>query len=280
MSKYADDGFKNVILSQWACDADSLLEPLSAEKCSRQTSFVGTATPKRKTYIKELAKRGIIVECFGQGWSNGPVDTISVKQIIRESIISLNFSSNNNFLGNRQRQLKARTFEVPGAGGFLLTEDADDLDRYFTPNVDVATFRSIDELQSQIHYFTQHPSARDTIAQSGHRRAAQEHTYEQRLTRVLDFACAKRTTSNDCTSTTNAKSINWAQFHEAERQYLSNMPLLKALSTLELLCSVCWGPKRGRRALRRMLFEACWRLNGAATYCASGLPGRIFYDVS
>ena len=41
-----------------------------------------------------------------------------------------------------------------------------------------------------------------------------------------------------------------------------------------------WGERRGERAARRLLFELSWRLCGAATYRASGLPGRLFYRAS
>jgi spore maturation protein CgeB len=41
-----------------------------------------------------------------------------------------------------------------------------------------------------------------------------------------------------------------------------------------------WGQPRGTRAARRVLFELSWRLFGAHTYRAAGLPGRLFYRES
>jgi spore maturation protein CgeB len=41
-----------------------------------------------------------------------------------------------------------------------------------------------------------------------------------------------------------------------------------------------WGPRRGRRAARRLLFELSWRIAGARTYGAAGWPGRMFYRES
>ena len=44
---------------------------------------------------------------------------VKIPEIMRQSVISLNFSNS-----RQGRQIKARTFEVPGAGGFLMTETA------------------------------------------------------------------------------------------------------------------------------------------------------------
>lgn len=280
VQRYANDGISQVLLTQWACDSGNLLSPLPAAQCCRKISFVGTATRERRAWIADLAKRGVHVDCFGHGWPHGPVDGSVIRRIVRESVISLNFSGNRGIFGHRQRQLKARTFEVPGAGGFLLTEDADGLDRYFTPGMDVATFRSLDELQNQIDHFTNDVGARDDIARSGHARAAREHTYEQRLADVLEFACARRDAAVDRTCTAPAPTIDWSRYEEAERRYARATPLRGVLQPIELLCQACWGPVRGRRAFRRILFETCWRLDGASVYSASGLPGRLFYDVS
>ena len=44
--------------------------------------------------------------------------------------------------------------------------------------------------------------------------------------------------------------------------------------------SLVFGRQRGARAARRLVYELSWRLGGAATYGAGGLPGRLFYAES
>jgi spore maturation protein CgeB len=56
------------------------------------------------------------------------------------------------------------------------------------------------------------------------------------------------------------------------------MHLLRAMLVAPL--SLIFGPRRGARAARRILFELSWRVAGAKTYSASGWPGRIFYRES
>jgi spore maturation protein CgeB len=44
--------------------------------------------------------------------------------------------------------------------------------------------------------------------------------------------------------------------------------------------SLVFGKGRGARAARRFVYELSWRLAGATTYRARGLPGRLFYAES
>lgn len=106
---------------------------------------------------------------------------------MRESVISLNFANSRG-----ADQIKARCFEVPGAGGFLLTEAVRGLERFYRPGEEIAMFKGEDELLSQIQHYLAHPEERDRIAIAGQRRTARDHTYERRLSTVLDFACAAR----------------------------------------------------------------------------------------
>ena len=56
-------------------------------------------------------------------------------EVFSRSRINLNLSNASNPWWRRWRrrrdQIKGRNFEVPGCGGFLLTQPADDLERYF-----------------------------------------------------------------------------------------------------------------------------------------------------
>jgi spore maturation protein CgeB len=56
---------------------------------------------------------------------------------------------------------------------------------------------------------------------------------------------------------------------------------LKAVRAfLTLPAVILFGPARGPRAARRLLFELSWRLCGPRTYSAQGWPGRLFYRES
>ena len=283
-TRYQHDGIRHVLLTQWAANAASSQPPLPAAECQYLVSFVGTAHGKRRAWIDALRRRGIDVACFGHGWSHGSVAADDIPRVIRDSVISLNFSNSalvwNGLLPHRTNQIKARTFEVPGAGGFLLTEWADCVDHYYTPGRDIVIFHSMDELVCKIRHYLAHPAERDAIAQAGYKRTCAEHTYDQRLAEVLEFALCQHEEYFARRDVSPTGQIDWARFEEATQHHMMDRKLLLLKRALVAACSVVWGPVRGPRAARRLVLELSWRLAGARTYSAAGLPGRMFYEVS
>lgn len=283
-ARYRRDGMSHILLTQWAANAANLQPPLPAAEYQYAVSFVGTAHGKRRSWIDALGRRGIKVACFGHGWPHGPVAADDIPHIVRNSVISLNFANSPTAwrIGplRQTNQIKARTFEVPGVGGFLLTEWADGLDQYYTPGQDIEVFYSLGELADKIRYYLVHPAERDAIAQAGYERTCVEHTYDQRLTEMLDFALRQREKYFAYQGVIPTGQIDWARFEEVAQQHRDDIKLLILKRGLVAICSAIWGPVRGPRAARRLVFELSWRLVGARTYSAAGWPGRMFYNVS
>lgn len=282
--RYQADGLRRVLLTQWAANEAGLQPPLAAAECRYPVSFVGTAHGERKGWIEALRQQGLEVACFGYGWPQGPVAAEEIPRIIRQSAISLNFANSPSRwrIGpfRQANQIKARTFEVPGAGGFLLTEWADNLDLYYTPGQEIEIFQGVGELAEKIRYYLAHPHARDAIAQAGFERTCTEHTYQQRLSQVLDFALQQREAYFASCKFTSSGRIDWQKFEAAVQRHPLDSKTRFLKRTLEMICSAIWGPVRGPRAARRLVFELSWRLAGAQTYSAAGLPGRMFYPAS
>jgi spore maturation protein CgeB len=267
VARYHQDGVPNVLLTQWAANSEMLQEPLPASLCRYKVSFVGAAHGDRKQRISELKSLGIEVNCFGHGWANGSVAVEEIPRIIQESVISLNFA--NAYKG--PNQVKARTFEVPGSGGFLLTEYALGLEHCYIFDEEIAVFFSVEDLAEKIKYFLEYPEKRDVIAQAGFTRTKLEHTYDLRMKKLLDFAISSR---DDCLK--NNAEITQTSFEPVLAKYSLNTPLRLFRTLLILICTLIYGQKRGFRAARRLLFEAGWRLSGKDNFTASGLPGRLF----
>jgi spore maturation protein CgeB len=99
---------------------------------------------------------------------------------------------NGSFLGQPQvtpeifpKQIKGRNFEIPGCGGFLLTEEVIHLEKYYEVDKEVGCFRDTDELIDKVCYYLRHQDEVDTIAQAGYERTLKAHTYVHRLTEVF-----------------------------------------------------------------------------------------------
>jgi len=275
----AKEGFENFVLTQWAANSAVMAEPLPAEQCSHAVSFVGSAYGNRIEWIAALNERGIAVECFGYGWPNGPVAAEEIPRIMRGSLLSLNFGDSGVVIQGgvprRSRQIKARVFEVPGAGGLLLTEPAEHLDEYFLSGEEIVVFENIESLADTIRALLADPEKRDAIARAGHARCRREHSYEARFSALLDaaFACRRKDSAAQM-------GIDFVAFEGLASRYRSGHALKLLRGFLLLPCRLVWGRERGPRAARRLLFELSWRLLGDKTYRASGLPGRLFYHES
>lgn len=217
VKKYHDIGYKNVILSQFACNIN-LFKKLSLKK-DIDVSFVGQPNPWRRFVIEYLRKNGINVQCYGFGWPNGRLTVAGIVDIFNRSKINLNLSNSIKFdwqyltsinLGwdrkisiirnlysifgpqlntllspKRSEQIKARIFEITGSGGFMMTYDVKHQDRYFNPDQDFVTYSNLGDLLNKTNYYLKHNVERERIADIGYKKTISKHTYEQRFKDIL-----------------------------------------------------------------------------------------------
>jgi spore maturation protein CgeB len=270
VKNYLRDGIHNVLLTQWASIPGNLFRPRPASKCTYLVSFIGAAHGNRKKQISFLRASGIDVTCFGHGWPAGPIEFNRIPEIMNESIINLNFANSRGL-----NQIKARIFEVLGAGGFLLTESAPGIERYYLPDKEIVIFNGVRDLVEKIKYFLSHLDQRDQIAIAGFLRTEKDHTYDIRMRDILDFALNSR----EILAQRNLQNPQLS-LEEVLRKHKITFALKILRLTLVLPCKMIWGKRRGPRVARRLLFELSCRLVGAKTYTSGGWVGRIFYNES
>ncbi len=82
-------------------------------------------------------------------------------------------------------QIKGRNFEVPGTGGFLLTQHAAHLEDYYELGKEVVNFHSTEEMIEKIRYYLTHEDERTAIAEAGYQRTLSNHTYQQRFNDIF-----------------------------------------------------------------------------------------------
>jgi spore maturation protein CgeB len=266
-------GLDNVMLSQWAASRAQLQEPLPSSECAYDVTFVGNLYGDRAQWIGALRQAGIDVQCFGHGTEHGVVPAQKIPDLYRRSRISLGFTGAGDgalWFGASGGQIKARTFEVPGAGGFLLSQGASGIDRYYTAGEEIATFVTPDELTAQVRYYLANPQQRDAIAQAGHRRTSEQHTYDIRFADILERL-------SRCVP---APALASPSLTEATERHRIGVFLGGLRRALVGLMTAMFGAARGPRAARRFVYELSWRLVGEGTYRAAGWPGRLFFRES
>lgn len=213
VSRYHHAGIRNVILSQWAFN--HFVPGNDGASQDLGVTFVGQVHSTRQALVHRLQREGIDVKAWGKGWPAGRLGGGDLATLYARSAINLNFSESSVVLDLRsvakifisrraddsmhlrgiramagharhvlrrpRPQIKGRTFEVPGAGGFLLTGAAEHLDSYLVPGKEVAVFHDADELVERTRYYLSNPEEREAVRRAGHERVLREHTYEQRF---------------------------------------------------------------------------------------------------
>ena len=78
-----------------------------------------------------------------------------------------------------------RTFEVPGCGGFLLTERSEEQLEFFEEGKEIACFSTPEELREKIEFYLPRDELRRKMAEAAHKKVAEGHTYLDRVKLIL-----------------------------------------------------------------------------------------------
>lgn len=219
VGKYEKIGYHNAILSQWGCN-HFLYRPQQLPFLY-DVSFVGQAYGERKKIIEKLKAEGVRVQVYGQGWNTGRLSQEEMINLFSQSRINLNLANASIKSGNRwlnlidrkalyapgiQRywrkvrsnlpefffnsrpiyQIKGRNFEVPGCGGFLVTDYVAGLERYYELQKEIVCYQYDRDIFSKIvHYLINHDLAQ-AIAKAGYQRTINEHTYVHRFNQIFE----------------------------------------------------------------------------------------------
>jgi spore maturation protein CgeB len=124
-------------------------------------------------------------------WLQSPIRQFHQKHYVAEEEKSRAFNAAKIVLNNlhfAEKSMNARSFEAAGCGAFQIMDRQPDLQDFFVPEEEVVTFDSLDELKTKIRFYLRHDSERERIARRGFERAHRDHTYERRLSRMLEVA--------------------------------------------------------------------------------------------
>ena len=85
----------------------------------------------------------------------------------------------------RRGGLNTRSFEIPAAGGFELTDYVPEMESLLEPGREVVVYRSPEEARNLAQHYVKVEDERRRIAEAGHRRVLAEHTYRHRMQTLL-----------------------------------------------------------------------------------------------
>lgn len=196
-------GVNNYIYLPMAADPDfhKPMEtgPVDRSRWGSDISFMGAGYPNRRQAFRELTSYDFKI--WGTEWDGDPVLAPHVQmegrrisseecvKIFNSSKINLNLHStlDSEQLVKPGDFVNPRTFELASCGAFQLVDRRGLMDELFGPD-ELATFSSMTELKDKIDYFLHDHQGRESFAAKARQRVLREHTYEQRMKDLVDFA--------------------------------------------------------------------------------------------
>lgn len=152
---------------------------------------VKTAEQERIRFLKALSQQFNVDIYTGSDTSSMPrihnrgfAKTLTEMPIIfNQSKINLNLTAKSIRSG-----LSLRVFDVLGCEGFLITNYQEELPEHFAIGEDLEAYDSLDDLLAKCEYYLSHEQDRKEIAHNGFEKVKQYHTYDTRLTQILEIA--------------------------------------------------------------------------------------------
>lgn len=164
-------GIRGVTWLPLACDPD--LHGRREVENRYDVCFVGNLFPGRRAELVRRMQQEFPRHFVGQRYFDQMAEVYSASRIV------LNQSLEND--------INMRVFEALASGSLLITNDLADngLRELFHDGVHLVTFQTPDELVERIHFYLDHPEAREAIARVGRDEVVAHHTYRHRMEKLL-----------------------------------------------------------------------------------------------
>ncbi len=170
--------------------------PNPASRFAGLASFVGFGEQDRFEKLNHLAKNGIRVDVWGNGWTAAmraaahdqlvihayPIFGLDYIDALSNSAISFCF------LRKLNRDVHtSRTFEIPACGGFMLAERTDEHLQYFEEDTEAVYFGDADELLEKTRIYLSDSDSRNAIAAAGRQRCLDsDYSYHRLVKQMIE----------------------------------------------------------------------------------------------
>lgn len=191
----------------------TVLKLVYDQKFKADISFIGTLLPEKRRFFKEHVyplRKSYDVRLYGQDWTlyqrirgwiqrggqyfnipylrdfNKPkLQLEDEAKIYNSSVISINVHED--YQKKYGGDCNERTFKIPLAGGFEITDDVACIRKYFKEGEEIIIAKDKKDWFEKIDYYMKNPEKRLAIIEAGRRRVLAEHTYHNRVERILEI---------------------------------------------------------------------------------------------
>ncbi len=200
-----ESGFKKAEWLPFCCDPQvHVPQGLSSDEkksYGHDVVFVGSYYPNRKDMFEALSD--VDLGIWGALWDRLPIDSAIRSKVVglhtdvsvwtkiysaAKIVLAVHFYQE----GVPCDQASPKLFEAMACGAFVLCDDQKDARTLFKDGEHLVFFKDAEDLRSKVEYYLAHPKERQRIASAGRAEVLAHHTYEKRLSGILDEARALR----------------------------------------------------------------------------------------
>jgi len=192
---------------------DTVIYPEVSDKFKADISFIGTYLPQKRRIFKEQVfplRNKYNLKLYGQDWTTlsrlvgwiqkiGQYFNIPFLRALQKASLNIcderkvycSSSISINIHEDYQRRLggdcNERTFKVPLAGGFEITDDVACIRKYFEVGKEIVVAENIANWFDKIDYYYRNLDERLDIIDAGRKRVLSQHTYKHRVQQLIDI---------------------------------------------------------------------------------------------
>lgn len=189
----------NVLLSQWGASPNHIkARKIDRDSYKYDCSFLGQnhgtlsdGRTVRGVIAQRLIDAGLDFHLAGnywdgfKNWHGYLSNTEDTFRFFNDTKVNINIS--NPFVTGTPSQQKGRHHQLPAIGAFQITTPADKIEEFYEPNKEIIIVGSVEELIDKTKYYISHDQEREQIALNAYNRAITEHTFEQRISKIIDW---------------------------------------------------------------------------------------------
>ena len=140
---------------------------------------------KRKLKRLDVLERFVIDEVVQPPEAAKYYNGAKINLNIHRAAIDERFKAGN-VSGIVPKSESGRTFEIAGCGAFqLIDQERPNFRLHFEEGKEIASFSDLDDFKKKVSYYLDHENERVSMANMAQKRAYLEHTYKNRLERIL-----------------------------------------------------------------------------------------------
>jgi spore maturation protein CgeB len=147
----------------------------------RERTLKPLAKKSLRIYGNEDWSRRLKGQPLGKCYTGSPVRHEDLPKLYRNSRININIHHLQS-----STSLNLRVFDVPAAGGFLISDAMPGIEEFFEPDREIVLYRSPEELAEKTAFYLERPEERRAIAERARQRVLKEHTFAHRWQRLQE----------------------------------------------------------------------------------------------